>query len=153
MGLLLACIVPQRGLGGAGRRRAEAALRQSEQSFVRLATAGHEGSGTDGGAALLGRAVCPRYGGEREGFWDWSLLPDDVYVSPGAAGDIRLPPDTVFANRDDSLARFPVIPKPAAVQDSLAAHFAGRRRDRRGLRILRGDETRWLHVTGVAIRQ
>ena len=155
MGLLLACIVAAAWLGGAGRRRAEAALRQSEQ---KLREARNELD-----TKVAERTAALRYSEERyalataasaEGFWDWVVATDDVYVSPRLLEIYGFPPDTVFANRDDSLARFPVHPEDRPQwQDAIAAHFAGKTaRFDEELRILRGDETRWLHVTGVAIR-
>src|SRR5258708_1586382 len=64
------------------------------------------------------------------------------------------PPGTVFAGREDLLARFPVHPEDRRRwQEAIAAHFAGKTvRFDMELRILRGAQTRWLHLTGLATR-
>jgi len=155
MGLLLACIVAAAWLGGAGRRRAEAALRQSEQ---KLREARNELD-----TKVAERTAALRYSEERyalataaseEGFWDWVVATDDVYVSPRLLEIYGFPPGTTFAGRDDFISRFPLHPEDRLTwQESVAAHFAGQTaRFEKELRTLRGGETRWLQLTGLATR-
>jgi PAS domain S-box-containing protein len=89
-----------------------------------------------------------------EGFWDWIVAADHFYASPRLLEMYGFPPGTIFAGREDLLARFPVHPDDRQKwQEAIAAHFAGRTvRFDMELRILRGGETRWLHLTGLATR-
>jgi PAS domain S-box-containing protein len=89
-----------------------------------------------------------------EGFWDWIVATDEFYASPRMLELYGFPPDTVFTGRDDFLARFPFHPEDRPKwQEAVAAHFAGKTsRFDKELRIVRGGETRWLHVTGLATR-
>jgi PAS domain S-box-containing protein len=89
-----------------------------------------------------------------EGYWDWIVATDDFYASPRLLGMYGFPPGTTFAGREDLLARFPVLPEDRrGWQEAIAAHFAGKTvRFDKELRILRGGETRWLHLTGLATR-
>ena len=46
-----------------------------------------------------------------EGFWDWMVATDDFYASPRMLELYGFPPGTIFAGRDDFLARFPFHPE------------------------------------------
>jgi PAS domain S-box-containing protein len=89
-----------------------------------------------------------------EGYWDWVVATDEFYASPRLLEMYGFPPRTAFAGRSDFLARFPLHPDDRrAWQEAIAAHFAGKTaRFDKELRTLRGGETRWLHLTGLATR-
>src|SRR2546425_11431049 len=62
-----------------------------------------------------------------EGFWDWIVATDDFYASPRMLELYGLPPGTMFAGRDDFLARVPFHPEDRSKwQEAVAAHFAGK---------------------------
>jgi PAS domain S-box-containing protein len=112
------------------RRRAEIALRASEQRY----------------ALAMGAAG--------EGHWDWNILTDEFYGSPRMLELYGFPPDTVFKGRADFLARFPFHPDDKPIWERAAAeHFAGRSaRFDIEIRMLRQGETRWIHLTGLCLR-
>jgi len=89
-----------------------------------------------------------------EGYWDWIVASDQFHASPRLLEMYGLPPATTFAGREDFLARIPLHPEDRPKwQEAVAAHFAGETaRFDKELRILRGGETRWLHLTGLATR-
>jgi len=119
-------------VGRCGPRRAEAALRQSEQKLREARNEPGQKVAERTRRWLLGRAVCPRYGGERGRIWDWVVATEHLRLA-APAGDIRFPPDTVFANRDDSSHAFPVHPEDRPQwQDALAAHSPADGAIRRG---------------------
>src|SRR5882672_1824657 len=89
-----------------------------------------------------------------EGYWDWIVPTDEFYVSPRLLEMYGLPPGTTFAGREDFISRFPLHPEDRLTwQESVAEHFAGKTaRFEKELRTLRGGETRWLQLTGLATR-
>ena len=89
-----------------------------------------------------------------EGFWDWIVATDDFYASPRLLEMYGFPLGTIFAGREDLVARFPIHPEDRRKwHEAIAAHFAGKTvRFDMELRILRAGETRWLHLTGLATR-
>ena len=143
------------GWGATSRRRAETALRQSEHE-LREARNELEMKVVERTAAL--RSSDERYAlataASEEGFWDWIVASDGFYASPRLLEMYGFPPGTIFAGRDDFLARFPIHPEDRPKwQEAVAAHFAGKTaRFDKELRIVRSGETRWLHLTGLATR-
>jgi PAS domain S-box-containing protein len=112
------------------RKRAEAALRLSEQRYALVM----QGSG--------------------EGHWDWNILTDEYYASPRMLELYGLAPDTVFTGRADFLSRFPFHPEDRPRwEEATAAHFAGRTaRFDMELRMIPNGEVRWIHLTGLLSR-
>jgi PAS domain S-box-containing protein len=143
------------GWGATRRKRAEEALRASELE-VRKARDELEMKVAERTAAL--RSVEERHAlataASEEGFWDWIVAADDFYASPRLLEIYGFPPGTVFAGRNDFLARFPIHPEDRLKwREAVAEHFAGKTvRFDKELRILRGGETRWLHLIGLATR-
>src|ERR1700675_4203272 len=61
-----------------------------------------------------------------EGYWDWIVATDDFYASPRLLEMYGFSPGTIFAGRDDFLARIPLHPEARPKwQKAVAAHFAG----------------------------
>ena len=89
-----------------------------------------------------------------EGYWDWIVATDDFYGSPRLLEMYGFPPGTIFAGRDDFLARIPLHPEDRPKwQKAVAAHFAGKTaRLEMETRMLWGGETRWIHITGLVTR-
>ena len=89
-----------------------------------------------------------------EGYWDWIVATDDFYASPRLLEMYGFPPGTIFAGRDDFLARVPLHPGDRPKwQKAVAAHFAGKTaRLEMETRMLWGGETRWIHITGLVTR-
>ena len=89
-----------------------------------------------------------------QGFWDWDVAGDKVYVSPRLVEMYGLPPGTRFAGREDFRRRAPFHPDDFREwTEAKEVLFAGRgtRLDKE-MRVLRGGETRWVHATGFATR-
>ena len=112
------------------RRRAEAALRESEQRY-----------------ALAMEAA-------RDGHWDWIAETDDFYASPRMLEIYGFPPETRFAGRQDFLNRFPFHPEDEPRWRLAASeHFAGKTpRFDIEIRMLRAGEVRWIHTNGLVTR-
>jgi PAS domain S-box-containing protein len=112
------------------RKRAEAALRSSEQRYA-LAT---EAAG--------------------EGHWDWIIATDEFYASPRMLELYGFPPGTTFKGRADFLAQFPFHPEDRPKwEEAAAAHFAGSTaRFDIEMRMLPRGETRWVHLIGLLSR-
>ncbi|HSU76520.1 MAG TPA: PAS domain-containing protein, partial [Burkholderiales bacterium] len=112
------------------RKRAEEALRESEQRYARVMQA------------------------SEDGFWEWIVASDQFYASPRMLAIYGLPPNTVFRGRADFLARFPFHPKDLPLwRASVAAHLAGvTARIDIEIRGKVRDEMRWLHLTGICQR-
>ena len=112
------------------RRQVEAALRESEKRYELVLSAGDEG------------------------FWDWTLAGDKLYLSPRFAEIFGITPGTTFAGR---AAMFQQLTMPSedreALEHVVAEHFAGRTvRLETEFRVLVEGEVRWIHVTGRATR-
>ncbi len=112
------------------RKRAEAALRVSEQRYA-LAM---EASG--------------------EGYWDWNIATDAYYASPRMLELFGFPPGTAFRNRADFVARFPVHSEDRSKwEEAVAARFAGKpAQDGLEIRIVPNGQTRWIHLTALLSR-
>ena len=112
------------------KRRAEAALRFSEQR-VALAM---EASG--------------------DGHWDWNIPTDEFYGSPRMLEMYGFPRGTTFATRSDFVAQVPFHPEDRRKwEEAIAAHFAGKTaRFDIEIRMIPRGETRWIHQTGLLSR-
>ncbi|HVO88736.1 MAG TPA: PAS domain-containing protein, partial [Casimicrobiaceae bacterium] len=85
-----------------------------------------------------------------DGHWHWNIPTDEMYVSPLLLEIWGLPPDTVFADRQDALEHFPFCPgERERYEAAVEEHFAGRTpRLDVDIRIALGGATRWIHMTG-----
>ncbi len=107
------------------RRQSEAALKRSEERYA-LAV---EAAG--------------------DGHTDWIVSTDEFYASPRLLEMCGLGGEERFLGRSDWLARFPFHPEDRErVIMAISEHFASdRERLEFDMRILRGEETRWMHAT------
>ena len=114
----------------AERRQSEAALRRSEERYALAVQAAGDGHA------------------------DWIVSTDELYASPRLLEMLGLPADTRFAGRADYLARVNFHPEDRErVLRTAAEFYAGNSaRVEYEMRILRGGETRWLHVTMLCSR-
>jgi PAS domain S-box-containing protein len=89
-----------------------------------------------------------------EGHWDWIVASDDFYASPLLLQLCGLPPDSTFASRAEFRERVPFHPDDRPKWEAaLKAHFGGADgRLETEMRILRNGETRWIHLTGLCLR-
>src|SRR5262245_42168907 len=112
------------------RRRAEDALRESEERYERVVAA------------------------TEAGFWDWDLARNKYYVSPRLLEMAGLPPDTVIAGREDFQARVPSHPEDLAKwQQEIRSLFAsGGSRLSTELRVTPAAGTRWIRLDGMCFR-
>ena len=112
------------------RKRAEEALRLSEQRHQRVAAA------------------------SEAGIWDWTVDGDLIHVSPRLLEMSGVPPGTTFKGRADFLARVPFHPEDRVRWSAATATlFAGKNaRFEMDMRLVLGGETRWLHLNGLATR-
>ena len=107
------------------RKRAELALRKSEERYARAMQASGDGHS------------------------DWNIETGELYVSPRYLEICGLPPGTIFRDRAEWVQAFPFHPEDRGKWEAaLAAHFAGPgTRFREEMRIVVRGETRWLSVT------
>ena len=112
------------------RKRAEEALRRSEQRY-----------------ALAMEAA-------GDGHTDWNLETGEFYISPRLLKILGYAPGTTFADRADWVRRFPFHPEDRPRWEAaVAAHFAGPdAKFRMDLRIVVDGETRWVAFTFIASR-
>ena len=112
------------------RKRAEVALRRSEERYARAME------------------------GSNEAHWDWNLETGEQYLSPRVIEMYGLPPDG-YTTREQFLAAFAIHPEDRPRwQEALQAHIAGLApRFEVEYRVtLRSGEQRWLHVRGQCFR-
>jgi PAS domain S-box-containing protein len=112
------------------RKRAEEALRDSEQRYERVVSASDEG------------------------FWDWKVDGDKHYFSPRALEIFDFPQGTIFPGRAAFFERSPILPADReALQHAAAEHFAGKtpRMEIEVRASVRGED-RWIQATGLATR-
>jgi PAS domain S-box-containing protein len=112
------------------RRRAQDALRESEERYERVVAA------------------------TEAGFWDWDVVQDQYYVSPRLIEMAGLPPGTILAGRADFQARVPWHPEDLERwQRELQALFAsGGSRLSTELRVILGSVTYWYRLDGMCFR-
>ena len=112
------------------RRRVEVALRESENRYELAMNASDEG------------------------FWDWIVAGDKLYVSPRFVELLGFPAGTTFAGRAAMLKRLSIPQEDrAALEHAIAEHFAGKTaRMEMEFRILAHGEVRWIHAAGRATR-
>jgi PAS domain S-box-containing protein len=89
-----------------------------------------------------------------DGFWDWIVADDTIYTSPRLLEIYGFAPGTSFAGRNDLLAKIPFHPEDRPLlMRAFAEHFAGKTvRYDVETRFIRHGETRWVHLTGMAVR-
>jgi PAS domain S-box-containing protein len=89
-----------------------------------------------------------------DGHTDWIVATDELYASPRLLEMLGLPADTRFAGRADYLARVNFHPEDRErALRTIEEFYAGdSARVEFDVRILRGGETRWLHVTVLCSR-
>jgi len=112
------------------RRRAQEALRRSEERYALAVEAAGEGHS------------------------DWNLETGAFYISPRLLQICGYPPGTTFKDRADWVARFPFHPEDRPKwEKAVAAHMAGRaaRFDMEARIVARG-ETRWVRFVFVCSR-
>src|SRR5215831_6119050 len=113
-----------------GRKRAEEALRESEQRYER--------------AMLAAEA----------GFWDWDVAADKYYVSPKLLEMIGFPAGTEFVGRADFAGRGLWHPGDLANWERAVKELfaSGGTRLTGEMRMIRGGETRWYLLSGMCLR-
>ena len=110
------------------RRRAEDALRETQERYARVVSA------------------------SEEAFWDWNAVADELYLSPRFLELFDLPPGTVFARRADMFKALPISQADReALQRAATEHFSGKtpRMEIEVLVSARGAE-RWINLIGRA---
>ena len=112
------------------RKRAEEALRESQERYER--------------AMLAAEA----------GFWDWEVPADEFYVSPKLLEMTDFPAGTRFAGRADFMARAPFHPGDRVKWESAVKELfaSGGTRLAMRLRSIHGAETRWCVLSGMCVR-
>jgi PAS domain S-box-containing protein len=112
------------------RKRADEALRESQERYER--------------AMLAAEA----------GFWDWDVAADKFYVSPKLLEMNDFPAGTRFAGRADFMARTPFRPDDRTKWESAVKELfaSGGTRLTMQLRSIHGAETRWCVLSGMCVR-
>jgi PAS domain S-box-containing protein len=112
------------------RKRAENALRRSDQRY-----------------ALAMEAAS-------DGYTDWDFVTGEFYISPRLLEIVGHPPDAIFIDRDDWVRRFPFHPEDRKRWEAaVATLFAGRdAKLKMDLRIIVDGETRWTAFNFIATR-
>ena len=89
-----------------------------------------------------------------EGYWEWKLASDELYVSPRILEMYALPPGSRFASRADFIARIPLHPDDRPrLERAVAEYFAGdAARFEIEVRIVVRAETRWVRLLGRCTR-
>jgi len=110
------------------RKRAEAALRETQERYARVVSA------------------------SEEAFWDWNAVADELYLSPRFLEMFDIPPGTTFARRADMFKALPISEADrSSLQLAATEHFAGKT-PRMEIEIpaaVRGME-KWINFTGRA---
>ncbi|MES2099707.1 MAG: PAS domain-containing protein [Pseudomonadota bacterium] len=113
------------------QKRIEVALRKSEQRYALAMQASQDGN------------------------FDWDVVTDEYYVSPRAVEIYGLGPDFQYRGREDCLRRVPFATEAARAEwvRVATAHFASREtRLDTDVQVLRQGELRWVHITGLLVR-
>ena len=89
-----------------------------------------------------------------EGFWDWVVAGDQLYLSPRFIELLGFPPGTTFPGRAAMLQRISMPEEDrAALEHAIAEHFAGKTaRMEMEFRVLVQGQVRWIHAAGLATR-
>jgi PAS domain S-box-containing protein len=110
------------------RKRAEDALRESQERYARVVSA------------------------SEEAFWDWNAVIDELYLSPRFLQLFDFPPGTTVARRADMFKALPISDADSkALQGAAVEHFAGKT-ERMEIEIpatVRGTE-KWINFIGRA---
>jgi PAS domain S-box-containing protein len=113
------------------RRRAEEALRLSEQRYARAMDAAEAGH------------------------WEWNVATDEMFVSARQREMLEIPLELQFARREDYLARIPLHPEDRERYIATARRHiaeAWPRFEQEFRVILKSGELRWLRLTGKSHR-
>jgi len=112
------------------RKRAEGALRESQERYARVVSASDEA------------------------FWDWNPALDDLYLSPRFLEMFGLPPDTTFSQRAEMFKALPIsVVDREALQRAAVEHFAGKTaRMEIEIRASVRNEEKWIQFAGRASR-
>jgi PAS domain S-box-containing protein len=85
------------------RKRAEDALRETQERYSRVVAA------------------------SEEAFWDWNAVADELYLSPRFLEMFGIPADTTFARRADMFKALPISEADSrALQGAATEHFSGK---------------------------
>jgi len=110
------------------RKRAEVALRESQERYARVVSA------------------------SEEAFWDWNPAADDLFLSPGFLEMFGFPPGTAFARRADMFKALPISEDDSKLlQGAAVDHFAGKTaRMEIEIRASVRDAEKWIQFSGRA---
>jgi PAS domain S-box-containing protein len=135
-------------------RAPSAQQRHQLEQFTHLASIALERDGATGALRRSEERYALAMAASGDGHWDWDIPSDRVYASPLLLQICGLPPDSVFASRAEFHKLFPFHPDDRAKwQNDLEAYLAGTyARLETEFRIVRNGETRWIHVTGLCLR-
>src|SRR5215470_3745096 len=112
------------------RKRAEEALRESEQRYERVMLA------------------------SEAGLWDWDVVHDNTYLSSQMLALSGIPPGTTFRGREEFMHRAPFYPEDREkYQQAVRQLIAGSgTRLAMELRLLVNGETHWFNMVGMCFR-